>query len=63
MDWVCCMGEISPPRRRGRVSPCGASDFPSDGKVTKGSPGTAQDERFALIFALPPDPITGNAYL
>ena len=25
--------------------------------------GTAQDERFALIFALPPAPITGDAYL
>ena len=26
--------------------------------------GTAQDERFALIFALPPaPPITGDAYL
>ena len=42
-----------------RVSPCGASFFPSDGKETKGSPGTAQDERFALIFALPRTPFTG----
>ena len=28
-------------RRQGRVSPCGASFFPSDGKETKGSPGDA----------------------
>ena len=33
-----------------------ASDFARGGKVTKTPPGTAQDERFALIFALPPVP-------
>ena len=37
--------------------------FPSDGKVPKGSPGTAQDERFALIFAFPRTPLRGDAYL
>ena len=42
-----------------RVSPCGASFFPGDGKETKGSPGTAPDEHFVLIVAFPRTPVTG----
>ena len=42
-----------------RISPCGASFFPSDGKETKGSPGTAPDEHFVLIVAFPRTPFTG----
>ena len=34
-----------------------AGYFAHGGKVTKTPPGTAQNERFALIFALPPDPL------
>ena len=37
--------------------------FPSDGKVPKGSPGTAPDEHFVLIVAFPRTPITRDAYL
>ena len=36
-----------------------ASYFARGGKVTKTPPGTAQDERLALIFALPRTPFTG----
>ena len=36
-----------------------ASYFARGGKVTKTPPGTAQDERFALIFAFPRTPFTG----
>ena len=43
-----------------RVSPCGASFFPSDGKETKGSPGTAPDEHFVLIVAFPRTPLRGT---
>ena len=42
------------------VSPCGASDFPIAGKVTKGSPGTAQMSADALIFAFPRTPFYGG---
>ena len=52
-------GGISPPAGGGRVPPCGAGYFPSDGKVTKGSPGTAPDEHFVLIVAFPRTPFTG----
>ena len=43
-------------RRQGRVSPCGASFFPSDGKETKGSPGDAADGHFVPIGPLTPGP-------
>ena len=36
-----------------------ATYFAHGGKVGKTPPGTAQDERFALIFALPRTPFTG----
>ena len=36
-----------------------ASYFARGGKVTKTPPGTAQDERSALIFAFPRTPFTG----
>ena len=39
-----------------RVSPCGASFFPSDGKETKGSPGDAADGHFVPIGP-PPYPL------
>ena len=37
-----------------------ASDFPSDGKVTKGSPGDAADGHFVPIGPLSPDPYNGG---
>ena len=41
-----------------------ASDFPSDGKVTKGSPGDAADGHFVPIGPLTPGPpLRGDAYL
>ena len=43
-------------RRQGRVSPCGARYFPSDGKVPKGSPGDAADGHFVPIGP-PPYPL------
>ena len=43
-------------RRQGRVSPCGARYFPSDGKVTKGSPGDVADGHFVPIGPLTPGP-------
>ena len=52
MDWACCM-------RRDFAAPA-ASDFPSDGKETKGSPGTAPDEHFVLIVAFPRTPLRGT---
>ena len=36
-----------------------ASSFARGGKGTKTPPGTAQDERSALIFAFPRTPFTG----
>ena len=36
--------------------PAGRGTFPAMGKYPKDRRGTAQDERFALIFALPPVP-------
>ena len=38
---------------------CTSLDNPPDGKVTKGSPGTAPDEHFVLIVAFPRTPFTG----
>ena len=52
LDWVCCM-------RRDFAAPA-ASFFPSDGKETKGSPGTAPDEHFVLIVAFPRTPLRGT---
>ena len=49
-------GGISPPRRRAGFRPAGRVSFPTMGKKPKDRRGTAQDERFALIFALPPVP-------
>ena len=40
----------------GRVSPCGASDFLNDEKVTKESPGDAAGANFVRHVGLPPDP-------
>ena len=63
-------GNVSPPSRRGgacpsrwfpegfhfarRISPCGASFFPSDGKETKGSPG---ETHIAVGNRFPPAPV------
>ena len=49
--------------RRGDFAACGRRvTFPAMGKSPKDRRGTAQNERFALIFALPPDPLfTGAA--
>ena len=58
-------GGISPPAVREprrpchKVSPRGRVPFPR-GKGTKRRWGTAQDGRFAPIFALPPDPHYGG---
>ena len=41
---------------RGRVSPCGASFFPRDGKETKGSPGDAADGHCVPLGPLTPGP-------
>ena len=41
---------------RQRVSPCGASDFLNDEKVTKESPGDAADGHFVPIGPLSPGP-------
>ena len=46
----------APLLRQGRVSPCGARYFPSDGKVPKGSPGDAADGHFVPIGP-PPYPL------
>ena len=43
-----------------RVSPCGASFFPSDGKETKGSPGDAAGANFVRHDGLPPGPHYGG---
>ena len=37
-----------------------ATYFAHGGKVGKTPPGTAQDERFALIFAFPRTPLRGT---
>ena len=63
-------GNVPPPSRRGgacpsrwfpegfhfarRISPCGASFFPSDGKETKGSPG---ETHIAVGNRFPPAPV------
>ncbi len=48
---------------QGGFAACGRRvTFPAMGKSPKDRRGTAQNERFALIFALPPDPLfTGAA--
>ena len=50
----------APLRRQGRVSPCGARYFPSDGKVPKGSPGDAADGHSVPIGPLTPGPHYGG---
>ena len=45
---------------RGDFAAPAASFFPSDGKETKGSPGTAPDEHFVLIVAFPRTPLRGG---
>ena len=50
------------PENKTEISPCGASDFPNDGKVTKGSPGDVafwKDLRltpWSFRSHFPPDP-------